>query len=63
VLDVARGFNVLRQVDSVIGQRDPNAAQDVSRAGLIVNSIEGGGSMLLCMAAFELGIKTRRALR
>ena len=26
VLDVARGFDVLRQVDSVVGQRNPNAA-------------------------------------
>ena len=42
VLDVARGFDVLRQVDSVLGQRDPNAAQDISRAGLVVNGIEGG---------------------
>jgi hypothetical protein len=42
VLDIARGFNVLRQVDAVVSQRDPNAAQDVPRAGLVVNGIEGG---------------------
>jgi len=42
VLDITRGFDVLRQVDAVVSQRDPNAAQDVSRAGLVVNGIEGG---------------------
>ena len=42
VLDIARGFNILRQVDAVVSQRDPNAAQDVPRAGLVVNGIEGG---------------------
>jgi hypothetical protein len=42
VLDIARGFDGLRQVDAVVSQRDPNAAQDVSRAGLVVNGIEGG---------------------
>ena len=42
VLDMARGFDVLRQVDAVFSQRDPNAAQDVPRAGLVVNGIEGG---------------------
>jgi hypothetical protein len=38
VLDIARGFNVLRQVDAVVSQRDPNAAQDVPRAGDEVKS-------------------------
>ena len=42
VLDIARGFDVLRQVDAVVSQRDPNAAQDVSGVGLVVNGIEGG---------------------
>jgi hypothetical protein len=41
-LDIARGFDVLGQVDAVVSQGDPNAAQDVSRAGLVVNGIEGG---------------------
>jgi hypothetical protein len=35
-------INVLRQVDAVVSQRDPNAAPDVPRAGLVVNGIEGG---------------------
>ena len=48
VLDIARSFDVLRQVDSVIGQRDPNAAQDVPRAGLVVNGIEGGDESQKC---------------
>jgi hypothetical protein len=41
-LDIARGFDVLRRVDAVVSQRDPNAAQDVSGVGLVVNGIEGG---------------------
>jgi hypothetical protein len=40
-LDIARDFDVLRQVDAVVSQRDLNAAQDVSRAALVVNGIEG----------------------
>ena len=42
MLDVARGSDVLRRVDSIVGQQDPNAAQDISRAGLVVNGVEGG---------------------
>ena len=45
VLDIARGFDVLRQVDAVVSQRDPNAAQHVSGAGLVVNGIEGGDAV------------------
>jgi hypothetical protein len=42
LLDIARDFDVLRQVDAVVSQRDLNAAPDVSRAALVVNGIEGG---------------------